>query len=431
MPGQFCRRIRNFFGEHSFMSLVVDALKKLKHENKQAADIQAPPSMKTEHIDNDGKKNGKGEVSKGFVATAVVLCVIIAAAAIIGVARRTKDTVSMTGKATIVTQKEAKPQSGTLKLNQTPAVKKTEPAAPAAGEQTSAEKQAVKTGAISRTDSEWLFPMNAEKTAVPVKNTKTGGGKGEYIDPLNALSGGKAPVKKETAQKTQKKPVNAPEPEKMPKTSAPAPSKSPATAAVPLQANQSPIDMGTNSDYLSLLSQGKSAWDKKDYKSALDYYTKAYEMRGEQPVAGNIATLYFAAGEPGKAVKTVKETGLRNITTVSRLIIEMVNKNFIYEANELIKYSRVLNDNGELAYAEGYYHHSNRSYQKAIIAFNRARGLNPSEAVYSYSYARALDADGKYAEAVDAYKGTLALNPDKKTEEYSKARIESLKEYIK
>ncbi len=414
------------------MSLVVDALKKLKHENKQAADIQAPPSMKTEYIDNDGEKNGKSEVGKGFIAAAVVLCVIIAAAAIVGVARRTKDTVSMTGKATIVAQKEAKPQSGTLKLNQTPAVKKAEPAAPAAGARTPAEKPTAKIGAANpRTGSEGIFPMNAAKTAAPVKNTETGGVKGEYIDPLNALSGGKAPVKKETTQKTQKKPVKAPEPEKTPKTTASAPSKSPAAAAVPLQANQSPIDMGTNSDYLSLLSQGKSAWDKKDYKSALDYYTKAYEMRGEQPVAGNIATLYLAAGEPGKAVKTVKETGLRNITTVSRLIIEMVNKNFIYEANELIKYSRVLNDNGELAYAEGYYHHNNRSYQKAMIAFNRARGLNPSEAVYAYSYARALDADGKYAEAADAYKSALALNPDKKTEEYSKARIEALKEYIK
>lgn len=437
------------------MSLVVDALKKLKHENKTATEVQAPPSMKTEYIETDGEnyKSGGG-MGKGLIAAAVAACVIIAAAAVIGVMRRADNTAAITGKATIIAQKETKPESGTLNSwKAAPIEAKTERAAQSTAMEAAPEGPEKDTGkapafaaGISpdkkdgvKPASENLFTKTgpaAQKEAEP--EAREPDNENEYIDPLKALMGaGEVYVPKPYA--APKKAAAKPSSENREKTAqnkkpaaASPKSASPAgqTGIAPLGANQSPIDMGTNSDYVSILSQGQSAWDRKDYKSALGYYTKAYEMRGEQPVAGNIATLYLASGEPWKAVKTVKEKRIKNVTVVSRLIIEMVNKNLLYEANELVKYSRALRDNGELAYAEGYYYDTSRNYDKAMAAFNRARGLNPGEAVYAYSYARALDAAGKYEEAIKVYKSALSLNPDQRTMEYARTRIQTLTEYL-
>lgn len=132
------------------MSLVVDALKKLK--NEQAASVQTEPQALDVYIDDEGKKNEKP--SNGVIAAAVVLCALIAAAVVIGVIKRTNDDASIANKATVVAQKE------TMREN----VKKSEFA----------------TGS-----------QKAEKPAEKVHTDEKSNTKGKYIDPLKALSDGK------------------------------------------------------------------------------------------------------------------------------------------------------------------------------------------------------------------------------------------------
>ena len=133
-----------------FMSLVVDALKKLK--NEQVASVQTDPQAMNVYIDDEAEKNGKP--SNGVIVAAVVICAFIAAAVVLGVVKRTNDDASIANKATVVAQKE------TMREN----VKKSETA----------------TGS-----------HKAEKPAEKVHNDEKSNTEGKYIDPLKALSGEK------------------------------------------------------------------------------------------------------------------------------------------------------------------------------------------------------------------------------------------------
>ena len=132
------------------MSLVVDALKKLK--NEQVASVQTDPQAMDVYIDVEDEKNGKP--SNGVIAAAVVLCAFIAVAVVIGVIKRTNDDASIANKATVVAQKETRREN--------------------------VNKSEVATGS-----------QKAEKPAEKVHNGEKNNTKGKYIDPLKALSGGK------------------------------------------------------------------------------------------------------------------------------------------------------------------------------------------------------------------------------------------------
>lgn len=188
----------------------------------------------------------------------------------------------------------------------------------------------------------------------------------------------------------------------------------------------------TNSgNYESYIKNAINAFNKKDYKTSLNLYLQAYTIHKEPAVAENITSLYVLNDQPTNAVKFIKDNNVTNPTFVSNLIMNLVDKSYRYEASQLINYSQRFNDNGDLAFSEGYYHINNQNFIKAEIAFNRARNLNPTNPVYAYTYATVIESDGKHKEALQIYRNVLNLNPDEEITHRTKARIDALEKLYK
>ncbi|MBQ3033646.1 MAG: tetratricopeptide repeat protein [Deferribacterales bacterium] len=433
------------------MSLVVDALKKLKTENnpQQNQTAAAPDEPEINYIEDDGENIS---LHKPILATALVL---IATAAIVTVAVIfTGKENPITSKAVIVAQKdtnatntaptEKKPTANQIEktsqqTGKTPTLPTTDKqpdnkqtlAKQRAAQQPAKanENKLTQTQQTTATKGLSTAPANAENTtpnnnpasdffaswgnSTPPKPTETTPAPQLYSDPLKAVNTAPSNTEKSPAKATIHKETTA----ITDKTN----SKHLQPNVMPIFITPQPVNRQT------LIQNAKNAFNKKDYQTALKYYLQAYELKQDESLAENIAMIYVMTGNPLEAVKFTKDAKISNASALGILISEMTALAYFYEANELIKYSAQFKDNGELAYAEGKYHIGTQNFQKAEAALKRATSLNPKNPRYLVAYAEFAESQGNGQQAKELYMKALELNPAPQLKKQIEDKISKLK----
>lgn len=193
-----------------------------------------------------------------------------------------------------------------------------------------------------------------------------------------------------------------------------------------------PVTINDKMTYTSLISQGESAVDRKDYNSAINIFKKAAEIQNSNVLMGNIASLYIRQGKPAVASEIVIVNKIKDADIVSGLIIEMSSEKHFVQALVLLKYASThLAPGGQLFYAEGYYYEMQKGYIKAAQYYLKAFEMNPREPAYLYAYARALDYSEQYYKALENYIKVVAMKPDQQLKVLADQRIRSLQNYLR
>lgn len=421
------------------MSLVVDALKKLNTEKQMASDVNGLPPITNYIDDNIDDESFSFNKSKIIIVSLIIGIIISVIVFITYFLPMIKYGNIQANKATIVDSPVAT-QSNTQNNKQSNAPIITDKPISSVSNSNNSNlssnnvKQVSNSNATATSPVSDFFPVedNNKQLEQPIVKQKENNNeimqktesKSVYIDPIQALL-------PPTVVKKEEEPIVKINNNQQ-KVNVLLNNKQEVNQNIqPKNINTQSNIVPAQNNYDNYIKNAITSFNNKDYKMSLSNYLQAYSIKKDQAVAENITTLYVLTDEPTKAIKFVKENNIKNPQFVGNVIMNLVDKSYRYEANQLITFSRNFQDNGDLAFAEGYYHIKNQNFQKAEIAFNRARNLNPSSPVYSYTYATVIESDGKHKEALEIYRNVLNLNPDEELTQRTKARINALEKLYK
>ena len=185
---------------------------------------------------------------------------------------------------------------------------------------------------------------------------------------------------------------------------------------------------------------------------AIEYYQKAFELKPtDSDIAYYIGVLYAENENWGAAEEYLKKSIALNknnqkATDYLQAIVEQNNTAMLNEAiglYEAEKYDESLNlfnkilqtspDNAYAYYYRGMIYDTKNKKLEAIADFKKALSLNASDLeILNYLIAADYDSLGKYKDAYGYYQKYSASNaPDDEYKQYSKARLEELKQYAK
>ncbi len=185
---------------------------------------------------------------------------------------------------------------------------------------------------------------------------------------------------------------------------------------------------------------------------AIEYYQKAFELKPtDSDIAYYIGVLYAENEKWSAAEEYLKKSLALNknnqkATDYLQAIVEQNNTAMLNEAiglYEAEKYDESLNlfnkilqtspDNAYAYYYRGMIYDTKNKKLEAIADFKKALSLNASDLeILNYLIAADYDSLGKYKDAYGYYQKYSASNaPDDEYKQYSKARLEELKQYAK
>ena len=185
---------------------------------------------------------------------------------------------------------------------------------------------------------------------------------------------------------------------------------------------------------------------------AIEYYQKAFELKPtDSDIAYYNGVLYAENENWGAAEEYLKKSIALNknnqkATDYLQAIVEQNNTAMLNEAiglYEAEKYDESLNlfnkilqtspDNAYAYYYRGMIYDTKNKKLEAIADFKKALSLNASDLeILNYLIAADYDSLGKYKDAYGYYQKYSASNaPDDEYKQYSKARLEELKQYAK
>ena len=183
-------------------------------------------------------------------------------------------------------------------------------------------------------------------------------------------------------------------------------------------------------DYDTLIKNAENAQKNKNYAAVAKYYEKAYNIRPDDLLSGRIANAYLDLGDAESALNTVITNGLRNSNMLSRIIIKMIRMGCMTDAAKLVQFTTTLPTDGRLLYTEGYFYEKEKKYDQAAESYRKAFSIDTNEPIYLYSYARALDLNKDYENALKNYTLVLKMNPKKQLKDLVVKRIAILDSYL-
>lgn len=282
-------------------------------------------------------------------------------------------------------------------------------------------------------------PDNVTAVGKTAKDNVTANKKTDNKNVASKTTSVKSPAKKtavkttpNTTSKSAVKPVTKPTSKSTMTTKQAAKPKTVNKTEKKVAVPSKPIEINDKMTYTSLISQGESAVDRKDYASAINIFKKASEIENSNVLMGNIASLYIRQGKPAVASEIVIVNKIKDVDVISGLIIEMSSDKYFVQALVLLKYaSSNLAPSGQLVYAEGHYYEMQHGYVKAAEYYLRASEMNPREPAYLYAYARALDYSEQYYKALESYIKVVAMKPDQQLKILADQRIRALQNYLR
>lgn len=193
-----------------------------------------------------------------------------------------------------------------------------------------------------------------------------------------------------------------------------------------------PVTFNDKLEYTSLIAQGESAVDRKNYTSAIDYFKKAGKIENSNVLMGNIAALYIKVGKPAMASEIVIVNKIKDPSIVSSLIIDMASEKHLVQALVLLKYAENnMPPSSQIVYANGYYYEVQKGYVKAAEYYQRAFAMNPKEPAYLYAYARCLDYSEQYYKALESYMKVVSMKPEPQLKMIAEKRARAIQGYLR
>jgi tetratricopeptide (TPR) repeat protein len=155
------------------------------------------------------------------------------------------------------------------------------------------------------------------------------------------------------------------------------------------------------------------------YASAQAAYTEAQKLNPRSPVIylmrARLELLVNNKVEARKQIEAalaLKENYTEAIFLISQLEIEEGNTKKAIES--LLKGAQLDQANPVLLFQLGFLYYSDKNYENAIVALERAVAINPSYSNARYFLGLSFSKLGKVAEAIDQFEKVKALNPDSK-----------------
>jgi tetratricopeptide (TPR) repeat protein len=176
-----------------------------------------------------------------------------------------------------------------------------------------------------------------------------------------------------------------------------------------------------------LLIADKYYLDGKNEK-AIEYYEKALYLKNDPSVLNILLNLYIQEGKIKQVVKTLTNSKLsiQNEDATSALIIEMIDKGYKKEANQILSKIVVQDKNGYLLYSKGYLEEKEGNIKNALYFYQKAYKKNKIDPFISYSYGRLEERNKNYQKALQIYKNIIEKNPEHRLSKKLKEKLKNL-----
>ena len=179
-----------------------------------------------------------------------------------------------------------------------------------------------------------------------------------------------------------------------------------------------------------LLMADKFYLDGKNEK-AIEYYEKALYLKNDTSVLNVLLNLYIQEGKVNQVVKTLTESKLvfQNEDVISGLIIEMIDKGYFKEANQIL--SKLLNEdkNGYFLYAKGYLEEKRNNIKDALYFYEKAFEKNKVDPFISYAYGKLEEKNKNYQKALQIYKNIIEKNPNHRLSKKLETKLQKLTQF--
>lgn len=406
------------------MSLIADALNKLKKEREELSDdrISAPPSLRNAIVNSEKYKEfvkrtemrdaeGKTPNIKGFVAVSIILVAII----IITVYSFLKsENNSLVKKAGIANQPAASAVAGQVEslgkpYTGKPYVKPAEEQAAVSKEQTVnvktniiknepdvVKKQPVKEENVSTNVYEgrdimfntFSEPESLEKdykSKSKNPNTKNTSSSSFFLyDSTNNVqennTAEKAAVSKENNGNISKKSNE---------NSAVNYSGITINEKVKVTDNKK-LSKTDSLMYSQYIKDAQKCEQDKQYGCAIDNYKKAYLIKNDENLSAVISLLYLKEGNASLSFQNVVISGMTNPVLIKTIALNMVKNKDYNDCRKLLQYANTLDKSSHILFANGYYNYDMKNYSDAVKYFveasedNKNDGLSLLYAGYAY-----------------------------------------------
>ena len=179
-----------------------------------------------------------------------------------------------------------------------------------------------------------------------------------------------------------------------------------------------------------LLMADKFYLDGKNEK-AIEYYEKALYLKNDTSVLNVLLNLYIQEGKVNQVVKVLTESKLafQNEDVISGLIIEMIDKGYFKEANQIL--SKLLNEdkNGYFLYAKGYLEEKRNNIKDALYFYEKAFEKNKVDPFISYAYGKLEEKNKNYQKALQIYKNIIEKNPNHRLSKKLETKLQKLTQF--
>lgn len=401
------------------MSLIADALNKLKKEREELGDdrISAPPSLRNAIVNNEKYKEfvkrtemrdseGKTPNIKGFIAVSIILVTIIIVTVYAFIKKENNSLVAQagivsqpagagqveslgkpyTGKPYVKPVEEVKsvsqqPQAVNINKNNVPKDIK-------AVQNQSAQKENVSTSEYSNKDIMFYVVtdtdnMDKNNSVERQKKDKESYNDTFFFDSNNNVQE-KKDISRESLSNEKAGNVNKTNNENK------AVSSSVILKDEYKSADNIKLSKSDSLLYQKYITDGQKCEQDNQYGCAIDNYKKAYLIKNDENVSAVISLLYIKEGNANLSFQNVVTSGMTNPALIKSIALYMIkNKNY-NECRKLLQYANTLDKSNHILFANGYYNYDMKNYGDAVKYFveasedNKNDGLSLLYAGYAY-----------------------------------------------
>ncbi len=179
--------------------------------------------------------------------------------------------------------------------------------------------------------------------------------------------------------------------------------------------------------FFSMLSQSQSYFESGKYDQALEFAAEAYKIKSTKEVAMNMAMLHVLLGDGIKATKVVELANIVEPNVIATLLIKLVDGRDLRGAKVLVDYAANLEDNGDIAFAAGYFYDTINEVPTAKEYYLKSMALAPMMPEVNFNYARLAEVEGRYEDAVKYYEAAAIYSiPGSKINIISETRVDEI-----
>ncbi len=163
-------------------------------------------------------------------------------------------------------------------------------------------------------------------------------------------------------------------------------------------------------------------------EKAIEYYEKAVYLKNDISVLNVLLNLYIEEGKINQVVKilTSSEVIYKNEDMISGLIVGMIDKGYVKEADRILSKAVLKDKNGYFLYAKGYLEEKKNNIKDALYFYGKAFEKNKFDPFISYSYGKLEEKNKNYDKAVRIYKTIIEKNPDHRLSKKLEKRLQNL-----